>query len=199
MDHSEHDCLVVVFLTHGKQKDFDEDFSNTLLNHDLMSYVYAKNEIYPLQDVWYYFTNEECPTLANKPRIFLIQACQGEYEEMAFLYRPLYAMKPKRTPNYSFLPKQDFLVAYSSLPSFVSFREADTGSWFIQKFCDEMNKRASTDDLLTTLTRVTQTVAYECETEEEKKQTPCIVSRLTRLVVFSNKHSNEDHCGTSLT
>lgn len=89
MDHSDKDCLVVVFLTHGKLKEFNDDEScNTILNHDLMSYVYARNEKYSLQDVWDYFTNEACPSLANKPRIFLIQACQGEEREKAIKLVP---------------------------------------------------------------------------------------------------------------
>lgn len=202
MNHSDNDCLVVVFLTHGKLKEFNDDEScNTILNHDLMSYVYAKNGKYPLQDVWDYFTNEACPSLANKPRIFLVQACQGEEREKAIKLVPqsyvLMADKAvsTRQANLSFLPKQDFLVAYSSSHGFGSFRDPNYGSWFIQSFCDEMEKREPSDDLLATLTRTIRKVAFEFETESkntklnEKKQNPCIISRLTKLVVFPKKHT----------
>lgn len=204
MDHSDNDCLVVVILTHGKIKDFNDDNScNTLLNHDLMGYVHSKNGKYPLQDAWYYFTNESCPTLANKPRIFLIQACQGEKRENAFKLATIQVHKVKapkqkseRTANFSFLPKQDFLVAYSSLPGHVSFRDAKQGSWFIQSFCDEMERRKPDDDLLTTLTLATQKVAHEFESNpglKGNKQIPCIFSRLTKLIVFTKKPRAESH------
>ncbi|XP_055298981.1 caspase-1-like [Sitodiplosis mosellana] len=207
MDHSDNDCLVVVFLTHGKLKGFNDDDNscNTLLNHDLMSYVYSKDDKYPLQDVWCCFTNEACPTLANKPRIFLIQACQGEKREKAFkLMSTRYGLRGasrelERTANFSFLPKQDFLVAYSSLPGFGAFRDPNDGSWFIQSFCDEMKKRKPDHDLLTTLTLTVQRVAYNYETRSsdprlnEKKQTPCIFSRLTKLIVFPEKPEIEYH------
>lgn len=215
MDHTDNDCLFVVFLTHGKLKDFNDDDKscNTILNHDLMSHAYAKDRIYPLQCVWDIFTNEECPTLANKPRIFLIQACQGEKREkglqlvQARAYRPLGAPPIKRElvrrADLSFLPKEDFVIAYSALPGFGSFRDPTKGSWFIQSFCDQMNNREPTEDFLATLTRTVQKVAYDYETESnnpklnEKKQTPCIISRLTKLVVFPKKHTNDDQPGTS--
>lgn len=207
MDHSDKDCLIVVLLTHGKLKEFNDSNScDTVLNHDLMSYVYASDKIYPLHFVWNCFTNEKCPSLANKPRIFLVQACQGEAREKAYKLIPCSFGRLRqptlkiplvlRTADLSLLPKQDFLVAYSSLPGFGSFRHPKNGSWFIQSFCDEMNKREPNDDLLATLTRVVQNVAYDYETVSinprlnEKKQTVCIFSRLTKLVVFPKEHTN---------
>lgn len=216
MDHSNNDCLIIVLLTHGKLKEFNDSNScNTILNHDLMSYVYARDKNYPLQFIWNCFTNEKCPSLANKPRIFLIQACQGEEREKAIkLISRSFQMRRRptlmipldlRTADLSLLPKQDFLIAYSSLPGFGSFRHPKNGSWFIQSFCDEMNKREPTDDLLATLTRVTQKVAYDYETVSsnprlnEKKQTVCIFSRLTKLVIFPKRHSSEEKSSTLFT
>lgn len=81
MDHTQNDCLVVIVLSHGELVPYYDyhsgDESNTLLSHDLMSYVHSKDSMYPLQMIWSYFTDENCPSLVNKPRIFLIQACQG--------------------------------------------------------------------------------------------------------------------------
>lgn len=81
MDHSDNDCLVVIVLSHGElvpYHDFNTgDESTTILSHDLMSYVHSMDTKYPLQLIWTYFTDENCPTLKNKPRLFLIQACQG--------------------------------------------------------------------------------------------------------------------------
>lgn len=81
MDHSNNDCLVVIILSHGELVPYYDrksgDESDTLLSHDLMSHVHSSDSMYPLQMIWTYFTDENCPTLANKPRIFIVQACQG--------------------------------------------------------------------------------------------------------------------------
>lgn len=193
MDHSDNDCLVVVFLTHGKLLDFqDPNSCNTILNHDLMCHMYAKDETYPMHEVWSYFTDEACPSLANKPRIILVQACPGEEREKTVKIVP--HDKWMRKTDQTLMPKKDFLVAYSFLPGFGSFRDPRKGSFFIQSICDEINKRETTDDLVTTLTRVTQKVANDNEAklieaeQYENKPIPLIISRLTKLVVFSNKY-----------
>lgn len=207
MDHSDNDCLVIVFLTHGEQMEFNDDEScNTLLNHDLMSYLYSKNGKYPLQSAWDYFTNESCPSLANKPRIFFIQACQGDKLEKGYKLTlrdtsRLAAAKREflRTADFSCLPKQDFLVVYSSLPEHASFRSTKEGSWFIQSLCYEIENREPDDDLFTTLTRTMQRVAYLYEysspnpRENGRKQMPCVFSRLTKMIVFprKKKHNTE--------
>ena len=59
-DHTDADCMVFAVLSHGDSK--------TLYAHDT-SYLRSV--------LWGYFTDEKCPTLAGKPKIFFIQACQG--------------------------------------------------------------------------------------------------------------------------
>lgn len=56
-DHSNNDCLVVVVMTHG--------ISN--------SFVYARENLYPVECLWNVFTADNCPTLAGKPKMFFIQ------------------------------------------------------------------------------------------------------------------------------
>lgn len=56
-DHSDNDCLAVVVLTHGINS----------------SFIYAKDNPYPVESLWNSFTADKCPTLAGKPKIFFIQ------------------------------------------------------------------------------------------------------------------------------
>jgi caspase-like apoptosis-related cysteine protease len=55
-DHSKFDCVLVAVLSHG--------------DHQLL---YAKDFSYKPDMLWQSFTANKCPTLAGKPKIFLIQ------------------------------------------------------------------------------------------------------------------------------
>lgn len=205
-DHTDNDCLAVIMLSHGELVPFVDystgEESNTLLSHDLMGYIHARDRKYPLQTIWKYFTDEHCPTLKNKPRIFIIQACQGDKTDEGFTmigkrsfarrieadgipFEPI-KLRP-------ILPQHDFLVAYATLPGFYSFRNTERGSWFVQSLCKEINERKSNYDLMKIFTFVNQTVAYDYESNakdpelDQKKQMPCIMSMLTKLLLFPKK------------
>lgn len=59
-DHSNNDCLAVTVLTHGINSQF----------------IYAKDNLYPVEFLWDLFTADKCPSLAAKPKIFFIQVIQ---------------------------------------------------------------------------------------------------------------------------
>lgn len=223
MNHTDSDCLLITVLTHGELVPNPDmgDKGHTILSHDLMSYIHAKDKLYPLQTIWKYFTDEKCPTLVNKPRIFVIQACQGSQTDDGILMKskPIErngsnaSRRQESIDAYvdddldlhidsvkleSILPQTDFLVAYATLPGFYSFRNTADGSWFIQAFCDELNKRSKDCDILKILTRASQYVAYNKISYSDKpefnskKQIPCIATMLTKLLVFPNTdaHTN---------
>ena len=55
-DHSKNDCLLIAVLSHG--------------DHQIL---YAKDYSYKPDMLWHSFTADRCPTLAGKPKIFLVQ------------------------------------------------------------------------------------------------------------------------------
>lgn len=200
-DHSEEDCVIVTILSHGENVPFvDEktgEESHTILAHDQLSYVHARDTKYPLQTVFKYLTDRNCPSLKDKPRLFVIQACQGDELDSGYTL----IEKPRQTErdNIGFeplkmepvLPHNDYLIAYSTLPGFYSFRNSRHGSWFIRELCKELNSNDGMHDLLGMLTYVIQTVAYDYESQndveedfDEKKQIPCVSSYLTKLLYF---------------
>lgn len=61
MNHTENDALVVCVLSHG-----------TLGN------LACRETVYDVNTLWAYFTDEQVPSLAGKPRLFFIQACRGD-------------------------------------------------------------------------------------------------------------------------
>lgn len=83
------------------------------------------------------------------------------------------------------------------LSGFYSWRNPDTGSWFIQALCEELDLHGRSRDLLSLMTFVNRRVAIEFQSyvpENEKfharKQIPSIVSMLTRLVYFPDKRTS---------
>lgn len=170
IDHSSSDCLLVAVLTHGDEGEI----------------IYAHDCPYQISCVWTQFTGDRCPSLIGKPKIFIIQACRGNELDHGV------KVEKDGVARYSIPTHADFLFAFATIPGFMSFRNTRNGSWFIREFCNELNENGQRYDLLTLLTFVVQKVAYGYEsiapnTPEYhlKKQTPCIVSMLTRLLLFN--------------
>ncbi|XP_076264433.1 caspase-1-like isoform X2 [Rhynchophorus ferrugineus] len=177
MDHSNHDCILVVTLTHGEA-----------------DIVYAKDKPYKTQSLWSTFTADKCPTLAGKPKMFFFQACQGDNLDPGVdLHRDANRTETdgERHESYRIPTHADFLIVYSTANGFFSWRNTTKGSWFIQALCEELSENAFKLDLMTLLTFVSRKVATEFESNvpgniqmHGQKQIPCIISQLTRLIKF---------------
>ena len=60
-DHKNFDCFVCCILTHG-----------------VLSHLYGTNgKLVPIKDLTSVFQANRCPSLAGKPKLFFLQACQG--------------------------------------------------------------------------------------------------------------------------
>ncbi|KAL6268453.1 hypothetical protein P5V15_001588 [Pogonomyrmex californicus] len=175
MDHSEHDCLVVAVLSHGE-----------------LGLLYAHDTSYKADSLWQYFTADKCPSLAGRPKLFFIQACQGDRLD------PGVNLKERTetdgyAPTFRIPTQADFLIAYSTIPGYYSWRNTSRGSWFMQALCSELRENGIRYDLLTLLTFVCQRVALDFESNtpdnpamHQQKQIPCITTMLTRLVKFTS-------------
>lgn len=99
-DHSEHDCLLISILSHGE-----------------LGYIYAKDTHYKLENIWGYFTAPRCPSLAGKPKLFFIQACQGDRLDGGItLSRTETDSSDNQSMAYKIPIHADFLIAYSTIP-----------------------------------------------------------------------------------
>lgn len=99
-DHSEHDCLLISILSHGE-----------------LGYIYAKDTHYKLENIWSFFTAPRCPTLAGKPKLFFIQACQGDRLDGGItLSRTETDSSDSQSMAYKIPIHADFLIAYSTIP-----------------------------------------------------------------------------------
>lgn len=178
-DHCDNDCILVAILSHGE-----------------LGYIYARDTQYKLENIWSYFTAQHCPSLAGKPKLFFIQACQGDRLD------PGVTMKRMQTEtdgessmSYKIPVHADFLIAYSTIPGFYSWRNTNRGSWFMQSLCAELATNGKRLDILTLLTFVCQRVAVDFESctpdtpdMHQQKQIPCITTMLTRILRFAEKN-----------
>uniref|UniRef100_A0A336K6K2 CSON015591 protein n=1 Tax=Culicoides sonorensis TaxID=179676 RepID=A0A336K6K2_CULSO len=183
MDHSNNDCFVCVIMTHG-----DKDT------------LWAYDKKYPVEHLYEPFYGDQCQSLIGKPKLFFIQACRGQKVAEPVQVRSLTmdyidsSAESEKAITYSIPSMADLLVMYSTYEGHYSFRNPDTGSFFIQSLCTELDLNGKIDDLLTILTAVSRRVAYEYQSNipgnpkmHEKKQMPTIVTMLTKILYFTPK------------
>ena len=173
MDHSKCSCLVVAILSHGNQEG--------ILGVDGKSVT--------VETITSYFVTSECKTLANKPKIFIFQACRGPQRETASCTpanlrddgdvgedspsdkdMPGSVEREKGTADSYFkvIPNMaDYVLAYSTMPGYVSYRDNEYGSWFIQHLAEAIKELAATESFLDILIEVNRLVAMEASDELE--------------------------------
>ncbi|KAK7590121.1 hypothetical protein V9T40_001734 [Parthenolecanium corni] len=163
LDFNNCDCLLIAVLSHGEQNS-----------------IYAKNMSYSTNVLFNRFTPDKCPSLAGKPKLFVIQACQGDKLDGGIdveIDKPDSGAETYRMPLYA-----DFLFAYSTIPGYFSWRNTQRGSWFIQAFCEEFNQHWQNFDFLTILLFVNRRVAYDFES-----YTKSVISSTTSSKAFQKR------------
>nr|CCV01626.1 caspase 8 [Channa striata] len=154
LNFMDHDALVVCVLSHGE-----------------MGCVYGTDEKQvSLTELTQPFTSGRAPTLAGKPKLFFIQACQGSGYQRGFIpcapkvgQEKEEATKSSMEEDAAYVPVEtvpsnaDFLLGMATVPEYKSFRHTAKGSIYIQELCMQLQKSAQSsvnDDILTILTRV---------------------------------------------
>lgn len=84
-----------------------------VLSHGEQGIIFAKDGAYkPDDSLWGRFTGDKCITLAGKPKLFFIQACQGDRLDGGVQLRTqVDGNSSFKIPIYA-----DFLIAYSTIP-----------------------------------------------------------------------------------
>lgn len=127
-DHKDRDCFICCILSHGES-----------------GAIYGKDEkLVSIREIMCHFTATQCPHLAEKPKLFFIQACQGKQ-----IQRPVCVEADARNPDlssmqYSVSPSEsipeeaDFLLGMATIDGYVSFRHVQQGAWYIQALCSKL-------------------------------------------------------------
>ncbi|XP_072297166.1 caspase-8 [Eucyclogobius newberryi] len=178
-DFHNEDALVVCVLSHGEY-----------------GCVFGSDEKkVSIRELTQPFTSTRAPSLAGKPKLFFIQACQGNSYQAGSLP---FAPKPEGKTEPQSLEEDagplqgetvpsdaDFLLGMSTVPECKSFRSITSGSIYIQELCKQLNTSAEsavTDDILSILTRVNRNVSKGVYLKH--KQMPEPKYTLTKKVVL---------------
>lgn len=171
-DHRQMDCVVCCVLSHGREGSVCGVDGITVKLKELMESLNALM----------------CPTLAGKPKLFFIQACQGTNEQTAVNVEvDGYNLVCSDTVEVkdSIPSDADFLQAMATVPSFVSYRETKNGTWFIQSLCQNLVLMVPRGfDLMSILTKVNADVSNKTDLYRKKRQMPQPAFSLRKKVVF---------------
>ncbi|XP_076240786.1 caspase-1 [Calliopsis andreniformis] len=183
-DHVDRDCICIFMLTHGTDK----------------GYIYAKDDSYSLTEIWKPFTADKCSSLAGKPKLFFFQACRGNQLDSGITAFTAQSFRMSETdstdsPFYKIPTHADFLLAYSTMEGFFSWRDTEEGTWYIQCLCDVIERNWRKYDLSKMLTITARIIANDYSSSHEnpvknnQKQMPSLTSTLTRDVIFLPKNN----------
>uniref|UniRef100_A0A8C2FH19 Caspase-8 n=1 Tax=Cyprinus carpio TaxID=7962 RepID=A0A8C2FH19_CYPCA len=173
-DHTSADCVVCCVLSHGKIKGI----------------VGVDGQIVTYRELIETLSPSQCPTLFKKPKLFFIQACRGTDDQPAafpqiFPDDEVMPVSDSAVPRDSIPKMADYLLAMSTVPHYVSYREKDHGTWFIQSLCHNLKLLVPRGvDLLSILTQVNSDVSKKTDKSGLRKQMPQPEFTLTKRVVF---------------
>lgn len=185
-DHGRFDCLVFCILSHGSSGAVYGTDSNSV----------------PIKEITACFTASRCPTLAEKPKLFFFQACQGLTHQSGLHkigttrnvdpnIQTDVTQEPPRSEAHKMIPDEsDFLLGYATVPGYVSYRSRSQGSFYINILAEKLKKYAlgpRGHDLVSILISVNQAVSelhYSNEDGHVFKQVPAPQFTLRRKVQF---------------
>ena len=173
------DCFILAILTHGEKGGMLHGTDDVLIN---------------ITEIANLYTGQNCPSLAGKPKLFFIQACRGgEFD------KPVKVVEQTDSPNLArktlgedktvgvetLLPDQsDFLLSFSTVEGYVSWRNSSFGSWYVKALVEVFNEESHKEHLLDMLTEVNRRVALS-QSQSGYKQIPSTVSQLRRKLYFN--------------
>ncbi|XP_063602673.1 caspase-1-like [Penaeus indicus] len=203
-DHIDCDALVIVFMSTG--------------GNDIL---YAKDKKFDPNKLLECFHGDNCESLVGKPKIFFIQGDRGDTCETGVKLNEERILRTKQEAvtisskrvgaespwdgdpvgRRSSVQEQrlmlsslaDFLVCWSTVDGYFSWRNATTGSWFIQALAHVLPRDCCRDDLLSMIASVARHMmnfssnAPNSPTFHSKKQIPQCSSTLVKTLYLRPK------------
>ncbi|XP_040891401.1 caspase-6-like [Toxotes jaculatrix] len=182
-NHSDADCFLLVFLSHGEN-----------------DHVYTYDGKISIQDITSMFKGDKCRSLVGKPKIFILQACRGDKHDDPVTACDAVDSEIKTnevvvdaSAIYTLPAGADFIMCYSVAEGYYSHRETINGSWYVQDLCEVLRKYGDSLEFTELLTLVNRKVSMRsvgnCSDRSAigKKQVPCFASMLTKKLYFRPK------------
>ncbi|CAH1787638.1 unnamed protein product [Owenia fusiformis] len=203
-------------LTEESSRDHADSFVLVILSHGTVDAVYGVDkEKVPYKEIYNFFNGENCKKLAGKPKIIIIQACQGKKKDSGVVtdgeedenddnvdvssiasFKSLDLSddstahtddEEEDSPGDTSPIMADFFIASATTQDYVSWRVTDSGTWFIRALVKIFRKHAGTKDILRMSTMINKLVATKT-TRSGKKQMPTFNNQLTKTFYFFPGH-----------
>ncbi|XP_060934066.1 caspase-8-like [Limanda limanda] len=157
-----------------------------ILSHGLKGEVFETDwKSLTIKQITKTFKSSDQSALTGKPKVFLIQACQGPHRHRGVLLADLEA----DDSSLQCIPEEaDVLVAFATVEDHVSYRSTTEGSWFIQGVCQKLKEGCCrNDDFITILKRVNKDVSQKEGTGQcgAAKQMPEVRFTLRKSLLLS--------------
>ncbi|XP_071109510.1 caspase-3-like [Haliotis cracherodii] len=192
-NHDNYDCFVCVILSHGTRGGvFGVD-----------------GEVANLEEIKDMFNGQNCKTLALKPKLFFIQACQGTKRDTGIEGQPdspvseisetlkktgiqdkAHAQEQNQVASTESATKKnhptraDIFMAEATTPGYMSVRNTKHGTWFIQAIVYIFGKFAHKEDLSSMMTKVNNLVSRAKTQNKGYKQVSTLTSQLLKPFYF---------------
>ncbi|NWU16777.1 CASP8 protein, partial [Cephalopterus ornatus] len=174
-DHEDKDCFVCCILSHGKKG---------------IIYGVDGQEV-PIRELTTSFTVQNCRSLAGKPKVFFIQACQGNAFHKGVTIEADSAEQDasvERDVRFQLdcIPAEaDFLLGMATLQDYVSYRSPREGTWYIQALCQHLESRCPRgENVVSILTAVNREVSRKTGERNAEKQMPQPIFTLKKKLIF---------------
>ncbi|XP_078665298.1 uncharacterized protein LOC144907801 [Branchiostoma floridae x Branchiostoma belcheri] len=127
-DHSNHDCFVCCIMSHGTM---GKVFSSDDVGIDICEFMKPVNA-------------KKCPSLKGKPKLFFIQACQGEKMQSKASYE--FDGNHDAKPVPFICHEADFFLGLATVPGYVARRDGD-GAPYVKHLAKLLRDFGPTHDL----------------------------------------------------
>ena len=160
-DHSNYDSFICCILSHGEHNIIHGANSEPVNVDDLTGVM------------------KLCTSLRDKPKLFFIQCCRGESEEVGFEKD-----NPGESTLRSTIPRDaDFFLGYATPLGKAAYRSRKHGSWYISELCKVFTQYGYHNSLSSMMRRVNRQVS-NAFTKDGYKQCCEFVDRLRREIHF---------------
>ena len=143
-EHKTSDSTFLVFMSHGIQ----EGICGTTYSNEV-------SDILKVDTIFQMMNTLKCPSLKDKPKVIIIQACRGEKQGVVLLKDSVRDSEEDFLTDAIFEDdgikkahiEKDFIAFCSSTPDNVSWRHPVRGSLFIESLIKHMKEYAWSCDL----------------------------------------------------
>uniref|UniRef100_A0A3P9C7E4 Caspase-8 n=1 Tax=Maylandia zebra TaxID=106582 RepID=A0A3P9C7E4_9CICH len=176
-DQMDQALTFVQVLEHG------DAFICSILSHGKKGVVLGtdRNPL-PIKEITRKFRGCDQSVLIGKPKVFLIQACQGSNIQRGVQMNDIEI--DDDTSPLTIPEEADVLVAMATVEDHASLRHIVDGSWFVQSLCEQLKERCPRgEDIVSILHYVNDDVAHR-ETTSLAKQMPEVRFTLRKKLVL---------------